>query len=239
MSNNPVAFLAAMEQEAKAIFPKGNQEELNGIPVLKGTLENGNDYICMIAGVGPMRAAKGALELCRLSPSILVSMGVSGGLAPGMTAGDVIVGTSVHSDIPGIDAWHETEIDREARKDYLPPLDNYPRGPLMGVAKPVMEVEKKFALHDRSGALAVDMESLSAANIATGHKTPFAVIRAVSDCSQCALPKIILQSLDESGNTKAWPIIKAMLKKPSLLFKMIRLGKDYSKALKGLGKIFK
>jgi hypothetical protein len=48
-----------------------------------------------------------------------------------------------------------------------------------------------------------------------------------------------MKSLDEDGNTRVWPIIRAMLKKPSLLFSLIRLGRDYSKALKKLGEVFK
>lgn len=239
MSDSLIAVITAMEQEAKTIFPKGKKEELNGIPVLKGTLKDDREYICMIAGVGPIMAAKGALELCKLSPSILISMGVSGGLAPGMNAGETIVGTAVHSNIPGVDAWHEKDMDREERNRLIPRLKNYPQGPLMGVAKPVMDISEKLSLHETSGALAVDMESLSAARIAAGHKTPFAVVRAVSDCSECSLPEVILESLDESGNPQIWPIVKAILKKPPLLFKLIKLGKDYSKALNSLGEIFK
>lgn len=239
MNRNMIAVIAAMEQEAKSIFPKAEKSDLDGYPILKGNLTDGREYICIIAGVGPMNAAKGALEACKLSPEMILSIGVSGGLAPGVKAGEMIAGNKIHSGIPGIDPWTETEKDRSARERILPDSIKYSSGSLMGVAKPVMDTEEKQKLFADSGALAVDMESLAVAGIVSGHQTPFGVIRAVSDCSECSLPKVILKSLDESGNTRIAPILVAMLKKPSLLFRLIRLGKDYNKALKNLGKIFK
>src|SRR5580693_2708493 len=83
----------------------------------------------------------------------LISFGVAGGLAPGLRPGACVVGSAIlsaKSRLPTDHSWSQKLLNTIPGAIY---------GPLFGVPAPVADPAAKQALHNRTGAVAVDMES--------------------------------------------------------------------------------
>ncbi|OEU66604.1 MAG: phosphorylase [Desulfovibrio sp. S3730MH75] len=238
MSNKLIGIVAAMEQEASAICPVSEKSMLGKFELLSGILPGGNKFMCVISGLGAERGSEAATLLIQKSPDLMLSAGVSGGLAHGPAAGDLLAASSIHSELAAHNPWHKSESDVDLSIALLPAYGKIPSGPMVTVPTPVLTPKDKTSLHDKTGALAADMESIAVAEAATKAGIPFACIRAISDASTRAIPAESLDGVDASGKTKLKPILKAIANRPSLIFELIPMGMDYSKALKSLGKIF-
>src|SRR3954471_4416360 len=83
----------------------------------------------------------------------LISFGVAGGLAPELKPGICIIGSGVIVD----GEERPTDARWSHRLQRIIPDTVY--GPLLGVREPVALAQDKRALHQKTGALAVDMES--------------------------------------------------------------------------------
>lgn len=238
MNIQKIAVVAAMEQEAKALFPTATKDRSGRFTALSGKLGNNINFKCLICGVGYERAGEAARLLCEEQPDLLLSIGVSGGIAPGLPAGTLVAATTIHSEIKEINSWHETERDAAARSDLFPHCGKMQCGPIVTSPEPVLTPKHKQLLHDRTGAIAVDMESIAVAQAAATGGIPFACIRAVSDDSDRTIPAEAIKGVDETGKSQLGPIMKAILKRPALILELIPMGMDYSKALKALAKTF-
>ncbi len=238
MSNKLIGIVAAMEQEASAICPVSEKSKLGKFELLSGILPGGNKFMCVISGIGAERALEAATLLAQKNPNIILSAGVSGGLAHGPAAGDLLAASSIHSELADHNPWQKSENDVDLSTALLPAYAKIPSGPMVTVSKPVLTPKDKTSLHDKTGALAADMESIAVAEAATKAGIPFACIRAISDASTRAIPAESLEGVDPSGKTKLKPILKAIASRPSLVLELIPMGVDYSKALKSLGRIF-
>lgn len=238
MKLKKIAIVAAMEQEAQAICPAPQRESGKKFQILSGSLKN-NSFKCIISGIGVERATEAAERLCAEKPDLILSIGVSGGLSVGLEAGNLVAATSIHSDIADLDSWFENDDDAKMRSELIPSCGDIQCGKLITAAGPVLTPEDKLFMHERTGALAVDMESIAVAQAAKKAGIPFGCIRAVSDDSKRGIPLESLAGVDKSGKTQLGPILKAIMKRPSLIFELIPMGRDYSKALKALAMIFK
>src|SRR5271165_4868913 len=96
----------------------------------------------------------------------LISFGVAGGLAPGLRPGTCVVGSAVLS------AKSRQPTDHFWSQRLLNTMPGAIYGPLFGVPAPIGDPEAKQALHDRTGAVAVDMESHVVADVAAAHSMP-------------------------------------------------------------------
>ncbi len=240
MTIHKLAIVTAMKQEAEALVPSPEKVSYNGkFTILTGKFENNIEFKCIISGLGVDRAAEAAAILCKDSPDLLLSIGVSGGIAPDLSAGTLVAATTIHSDIAEIKHWHESDNDTTARNALSLNCGQIQCGPLVTVKEAVLTPKEKQLLHDRTGALAVDMESIAVAQTAITENIPFTCIRAISDDSKRAIPIEAMKGVDENGKSQLKPILKAILKRPALIFELIPMGMDYSKALKSLGNIFK
>ncbi|CCO22186.1 purine or other phosphorylase family 1 [Maridesulfovibrio hydrothermalis] len=240
MTIKTIGIVAAMEQEAQAACPSGERGTLGEFESLSGTLESGIKFTCIISGIGIERAGRAAKILCAEKPDLLMSIGVSGGLAPGLSAGNLVAATTIHSDISDFKPWHENDEDALMRSEIIPLCGkDIQCGRLITTEKPVLTPQDKVLMHDRTGAIAVDMESIAVAQTAATEKIPFACVRAVSDGPEKSIPAESLAGIDKNGKTHLKPVLQAILKRPSLILELIPMGMDYSKALKGLKKILK
>lgn len=94
---------------------------------------------------------------------------------------------------------------------------------------------EKAALFQRTGALAVDMEQSVARAFADSLDVPFIGIRAISDTADQKLDSMVLQFLDPLGHVNKGVLFGALLRRPTLLFTLIRLGSHSRFALRNLG----
>lgn len=160
----------------------------------------------------------------------VMSFGTAGGLAPDLPPGTLIVADAIDGPLgraPTDSAWKDRMISalRAALPDLLPDA-RIECGTLAAVAAPVVTQAQKDALHCRTGALAVDMESHIAAAQAAARGLPFAVCRAVVDPAWRTLPPAATAGLREDGTTALGPILRELARAPNQLPAMIRLAFD-------------
>jgi adenosylhomocysteine nucleosidase len=192
----------------------------------------------------------------------LLSFGVAGGLAPALRPGDLIVAASViagetrwtcdaawsaaivarltspslraQRSNPGPGATYG--LLRFARNDgwsFFGDADSV-RADIVGAESPVANVAAKAALHAASGAAAVDMESAIVAQAAARHRLPFAVLRAVADPAERALPQAALVAMREDGGVNVAAVLGALARAPQQWPAFARLALDSRKAFSAL-----
>ncbi|MGF6773422.1 hopanoid-associated phosphorylase [Paraburkholderia sp. GAS199] len=183
-------------------------------------------------GVDVVYAARADLLERALSAALargcsgIVSFGTAGGLAPDLDAGALIVAEAVDGPfgrLPTDRLW----ADRLAAACAAGPLQSrVRRGPMAAVAAPLVTAQDKRALHQSTGALAVDMESHIAGAAAAAHGVPFAVCRAIVDPAWRTLPSAATAGLRDDGTTALGPILRELLRQPSQLGALIQLAGD-------------
>ena len=85
----------------------------------------------------------------------IISFGVAGGLAPDLVAGDWVIGTGVRTEqgyYPADQRWARRLLDA---------LPGAVHAEIVGADAPVAQSSDKRRLHAQTGAMAVDMESMS------------------------------------------------------------------------------
>lgn len=150
----------------------------------------------------------------------LVSFGVAGGLHPDLQAGDCIVASAVLSGasrMPTDPRWSQNLIDT---------VPDAVLGVLAGVPAPVATADAKRALHQRTGAVAVDMESHIVASVAVNHAIPMAAIRVITDPAGRALPKSAIGAMRPDGTTDFAAMTRLLLKNPWELPTILRTALD-------------
>jgi len=177
----------------------------------------GTQVIC--SGDGRNLAAKlsrAITEDCRG----LVSFGVAGGLAPQLKPGDCVVACAVLSESGRM------EMDTHWSRVLLRTIPNAIAGTLIGVSAPVADPGSKRALHVRTGAVAVDMESHIVARVGKARGLPVAAIRVITDPSARALPAAAVAAMRPNGTTDIAAVIRALIRQPSQLPALLRTALD-------------
>ena len=150
----------------------------------------------------------------------VVSFGVAGGLSPGLQPGTCVIGSAIISDAGCIgihDRWSQ---------NLLQAMPGAVRGALYGSSGPVSNPRIKAALHKKTGAIAVDMESHIVGELAAVHGLPMAAIRVVTDPAQRALPPSVVRSLRPNGNVDFAALLWSLLRRPCDLPAIARLARD-------------
>jgi len=113
-----------------------------------------------------------------------------------------------------------------------------PGGPtqhtLIGADAIVASVAAKRALRERTGAAAVDIESGAVARTAAAHGIPFAVLRAICDPADRALPPAAQVALDPGGEINAWRVLGSVTAHPAQLPALLALAVDAAAAKRSL-----
>ena len=141
-----------------------------------------------------------------------MSAGFSGALAPGLKVGDLIVAEEV------------CDGDGKCRAVTWPltPV-SYSRGRLLTIRNIVGSPAEKRRLGKQSGAVAVDMETAVVADLCAAAGVPFGCLRAISDDADTYLSESLLALL-QGGEVRPGRLLAAVLRKPSLIAELIRLG---------------
>jgi adenosylhomocysteine nucleosidase len=166
-----------------------------------------------------LRAALGAA--IKRGASGIISFGIAGGLAPGLVAGDWVVASGVTSG-NGVIA-----TDRAWTQRLLEMLPNAIHAHVAGANNVVRSPREKFALYDRTGAAAVDMESHIAAEIAAEHRIPFAACRVILDAAHRKLPPAATLGLRLDGTPNVPAVMRSLLRKPRQLPDLVRVAMDH------------
>ena len=184
-----------------------------------------------ISGANADRAEALSRKLIEGGAAALVSVGLSGALTNESKTGEVFVADSVAT--PSGETLMVPEQIREEFRE-VKSEDIVKRGAAIGVDEIVSTIADKVALADKTGAMAVDMESHRVAKVALEADIPFAVVRAIADGSDRAIPEAALDSITEEGETKSLRVLFKALKSPGQLPTLIGLGADAALAQKVL-----
>jgi adenosylhomocysteine nucleosidase len=164
--------------------------------------------------IAPLEAA------VRRGAAGIISFGVAGGLSPKLHAGDWIVGMAILR-------HQERFVTHESwTRRLLAALRGSVAGDILGADAPVADADEKSRLHELTGAVAVDMESHIAAEIAAKHELPFAACRVILDASERNLPPAALLGLRHDGTADLPAICKSLARHPQQLPALFRTGRD-------------
>jgi adenosylhomocysteine nucleosidase len=167
-------------------------------------------------------------ELIERGATALVSFGIAGGLSDTLPSGALVVATGVvvgDTTIPTDSAWC-------AR--LLAGMPGAVSGLVLGGDEIVGRAQQKTELFQRTGALAVDLESGRVARVAASAGLPFAVIRAIADSAASDLPPAALIGLGQEGGVALGAVLASLWREPRQLPRLLATARDARAALRAL-----
>ena len=209
----PVLVLTAVDVEARGLA------RLLALPrVLSSDFPHFAAGALEIACVGLRAGHIARAAHCR-SPSIVISAGTCGALAPALAAGHLVV--------------PETVLGPGGERYATAPLPGNPAtGTLVTVADVVHSGAQKTRLWMDSGALAVDMESSVILAWAQARGVMGAVVRAVSDTSERGVPADLAAVVAADGRVRTLRAVTAVLARPRAAADAMALRTTTNAALK-------
>jgi len=150
----------------------------------------------------------------------VISFGIAGGLAPHLAPGQWVVASAIVAE----GDRHAT--DRDWSERLLRALPDAMHATIAGSDAPIADPLAKRALHARTGAVVVDMESHLAARIAAAHGLPFTACRVIVDPAHRHLPPAALLSLRPDGSPNVAAVLRSVLERPRQLPDLLRLALD-------------
>lgn len=149
------------------------------------------------------------------SPPWILSSGFCGALRPEMKIGDIVMANAL-VDTHG----HELTVDLNLPGDTESGLHV---GRFVTADEIVRTVKRKQALAETHDAIAVDLESLSVAQVAKETNTRFMAVRAVSDDLSADLPPEVLSVVGGTGSMRLGAALGAVFKRPGSVKQMWQL----------------
>lgn len=211
---NPIVLCAALPQEVKPlcrrlgiIVPSAKRSIVEGISL------DGCSVRVAVSGMGHNRMARLIQSMSHGPVLCWVSLGYAGGLSPDLAVGDCIVGHSVVSEEGVVSSLNSPSQGESCLSDSL-----------YCSAEAVCTPEEKYNLYRRTGAVAVDMESLAIVRVAQARGEPFTWIRVISDAAHETIPPALAQCIGSNGFPDLSAGVKTVFLNPSLLPFMIRMG---------------
>jgi len=182
------------------------------------------------AGGVPARTAAALNAAIDNGVSGLISFGICGGLAPALAPGTLVCARTVIA--PDGTRYPVDQPWRVRTPDWAAAVD----GDVLGSDAIVGTAAEKAALHARTGAIAVDLESAVVAEAATRAKLPFIVLRAIADPAERDLPSAAYLALTPDGAPDIGGIVASVLREPSQIIDLVRLARDARLALRTLSR---
>jgi adenosylhomocysteine nucleosidase len=235
-----IGLVVALPREIPAGFVHfGNRQRVDTHPVtIYGSAAA--QHVVVQAGVGRIRAAAGArLLIRRFSPQGLVSFGFAGGLTPELTRGTLIIGTEVVCE-DGSGKWAVASRDLVKQFCAAADAEELPmqQGRLVSSRYIVADPASKADLRNKSGACAVDMETVGIAEAADETGLPWVAVRAIVDRATDTLPPVCLKMLREDGHVATGRLLRMIYRSPWVLRHIVRLAGDTALARRHLSQAF-
>ncbi|WP_437188408.1 5'-methylthioadenosine nucleosidase [Planctomicrobium sp. SH668] len=186
--------------------------------------------ICLVeGGMGASRAVKATTALIdAYQPPWVLSVGFSGALIDGMKVGDIVVANGITNETGEI----QLAIDLKMR---AAPEQGLYVGKLCSSSSVVRLVTEKRQLAAITGAIAVDMESLSVAQVCRQRKTRFMAVRVISDDLSEDLPAEVTALVSPKGTVRAGALFGAIIRRPGCIKDLFALREKSEEAAKKLG----
>ncbi len=215
-SRADVGVVAALKMELDGLLARCDRERkyVGGGLTFRGAFLRDIRVAFVESGTGGDRASRATHALLDAHhPEWILSMGFAGALDETLRIGDIVVGTGV------IDGSANVSEDREELTINMKMAEDPQRGLYVGklatVRHIVRTVKEKQQIAERTGAIAVDMETLEVARVCQERKVKFIAVRGISDdCSQ-DLPSEVLSVLGGTGTIRTGAVVGALWKRPS------------------------
>ena len=213
-----------MKAEARSLVRK---------PIVTGDLIHLSEgTVIQLSGIGPRRAGAAAKNLLEHGATALLSWGSAGGLVPTLSPGSLVLPILVigadQSSYSTDPTWHGRLLNRLKGS-----LDLH-QGSLTESVTVLKNSTEKRILFERTGAMAVDMESGAVAKVAQEAQVPFMVVRAVADSTDTTIPESSLKAVDEFGRLSCLKLIQGLVEYPGEFLALVRIARNYRAAQRTL-----
>ena len=230
-----IGILVAMSQERDALLHFIKQREPAALGPYRCQRFRLGERDCWLltSGMGIARAARATQVLIEaIHPTLLVSVGVAGGVAPDLGIGDVVVSRntcqlensrlSPFQSLAALSepAWQAVEQALWPRNVRL----------LAGTAITTRGAQFIDSQDVQMDNPILEMETIGIARIATEKRLPLLSMRAISDGPQSPIPFDLEAALDEQFNLRVGGILKTLLAHPRILPQLLRMGRNTSLA---------
>jgi hopanoid-associated phosphorylase len=160
----------------------------------------------------------------------VLSFGIAGGLAPHLKPGACVVARNIIAEngrYATDSEWSQSLIEAvKGRAFRFAPRQHVSYGDIAGTDVAIACTHAKRRLHEKTGAVAIDMESHVAARIAVEHRIPFAAFRVITDPSHRALPPAALVATSADGRVDFRAIMRSLIQQPEQVPTLLRLALD-------------
>jgi adenosylhomocysteine nucleosidase len=184
-------------------------------------------YTVLAGGGTPEGAAGAADKLVRQGVHALLSFGFAGGLDPALTAGTLVIPTSILSD--GI----TYPVDPALAERFGGCTGHR----LLAATEIAADAATKRRFFASTRAHAIDLESGAVARVAQAHSLPFVALRAISDPADRDLPPAALIALDRNGGIALIQVFRSILHQPSQLPALLQLATAAARARRTLVRV--
>jgi adenosylhomocysteine nucleosidase len=196
-----IAIFAAMRPEVATCLGsigKYSESKMEDFPLIEA-----QDIIICQTGIGPRSRQAADAVISSRSPGVVLSIGVAGGLAPHITAGEVVVCDRIDHESHRDGDRQESvfsderliEVTLAAGKGLNLPMS---RGASLTVDEAAWGPAEKSAHHSWKAHDIVEMESFWIGEAAARHDVPFLCVRTISDTAEDSL--LQTHAMDEHGN---------------------------------------
>jgi nucleoside phosphorylase len=187
-------------------------------------------------GIGPKlaeRAARYAFSYFKIDSAIL--LGVAAATHHELRVGESILASEMGSSFQNREDWLKPDSSlRQKIKELLKKCDlPFREGPILTVDHVVRSSEEKMQQGSEFGALALEMEGAFIAREAQVHSVPFVQVRWILDPVDSPLPPVE-GWINERGETRWGGLMKAVVKRPKLIWELPPLAVHAQQALKPL-----
>ncbi len=224
--------------EVRGHGPAGGEGGSADFPLREVHAASGSGVLAVLSGIGAERAQGAAGLLIERGAGSLISAGISGGLSPGLRAGDVILASRVIDEAGAARAVHRGILEFAAGALEKRGMA-FSTGPVLSTGRAVLGSRAKAALYRKTGARCVDMESGGVALVAGEGGHPLFVLRTVCDIATEGISEDLYACLDEEGGLRPGQVLSSCMRRPSIMGEMMRLRRSFGLALVSLGRAWR
>ena len=227
----PIGIVSALAAEARTLGPAARHgAELR---------ELADGALLAVSGMGGAAAAAAARRLVLAGATALASFGMAGGLDPTLICGAVLLPEEVVpvDDVNSAAGATATSPQwRQRLRAALPASCIAWGGRLASSHRPIARPTAKRDAWRRTGAAAVDMESVAIAQVAGQAGLPFVALRVIVDTASDELPAAVLAA-SGGGQVRVGRLLAGLLLAPGDLGALIRLSARYRIASRALAAV--
>lgn len=189
----------------------------------RGGIYDGIRIAVVESGVGTVKAERATRALLAThSPTWVLSCGFGGALQPQLKIGDILAVNEVVDD-----AGRDLRIDVKIAAD---PARHLYVGRLATVGKIVRTIAEKHELAEKTGSLAVDMETFAVAHVCQELHRKFLAFRVMSDDLSADLPPEVMSIFGDTGAVRLGAVVGSLWKRPSSVTDLWRLREQATQA---------